>query len=148
MNDYILFRYLHFFLLFVMVGCVFSQQFLLKKRMNLAEIKRIGITDSLYGFTALAVVAIGLVLWFKVGKGADFYTKNWVFHTKISLFIVVALLSIYPTVFYLKQRKKLTEDAFVEVPKTVFLLVKLQLVLLLIIPLLAVLMANGVGFFG
>lgn len=143
MNDYILFRYLHFLLLFVMVGCVVSQQFLLKKRMNLAEIKRIGITDSIYGFTALAVVAVGLILWFNVGKGAHFYTKNWIFHTKISLFIVVALLSIYPTVFYLKQRKKLNENTFVEVPKTIFLFVRLQLVLLLIIPLLAVLWPMG-----
>jgi putative membrane protein len=67
-----------------------------------------------------------------------------VFLTKISLFGVAALLSIYPTVFFLKHRKG-PEKQSVAIPKSLRLILKIELALILLIPLLAVLMARGVG---
>jgi len=81
------------------------------------------------------------------GKPAVYYTKNWVFHTKITLFLLVGLLSIYPTVFFIKNRKGNSQE-IVEVPGAVIWTLRIELTLLLIIPLLAGLMAHGVGFFG
>ena len=75
------------------------------------------------------------------------YSKNWIFHTKIGLFMIIGLLSIYPTVFFLKNRKGNPEEK-VQVPSVVFMMLRLELLLLFIIPLLAGLMSRGVGYFG
>jgi putative membrane protein len=50
-------------------------------------------------------------------------------------------------VFYLKNRKG-DEQQRVPIPKSVVWMVRLELLLLLIIPLLAGLMARGVGYYG
>lgn len=148
MNTYLLFRYLHILFILIMVGCIFSQQFMVRKELSVKEIKKIAITDALYGISALAVAAMGIVLWFGVGKGSAFYTHNWIFHIKVSLFIIAALLSAYPTIFYLKTRKKVDENDIIAVPKKLILILRTELIIVLIIPLLAVLMASGTGYFG
>jgi putative membrane protein len=56
-------------------------------------------------------------------------------------------LSIYPTVFFIKNRKGNPVET-VAVPTLIFWLLRIELLLLFIIPLLAGLMARGVGFFG
>jgi putative membrane protein len=101
-----------------------------------------------YGIAALTLLTAGLTLWLgSFGKPAEFYTKNWLFHTKITLFAVIGILSIYPTVFFIKNRKGNPVEK-IKIPKSVFWMLRFELLLLFIIPLLAVLMAHGIGFFG
>jgi uncharacterized membrane protein len=52
-----------------------------------------------------------------------------------------------PTTYFIKQRKGDPNES-VSTPGSVFLLLKLELTLLVIIPLLAGLMSHGVGYFG
>lgn len=145
MNTYLLLRYLHLIFLFIMIGCVVAQQFILRRQMDKKGIQMISKTDLIYGISSLIVVGIGLTLWFGVGKPADFYTSNPLFLLKIGLFILVGLLSVYPTLFYRNKRKSLMENEKTRVPALVVFVVRLELLLLLFIPLLAVLMASGVG---
>lgn len=144
----ILFRYLHFISLFIMISAVVSEHLLLKKQLTRREILRLSIIDAAYGVSALVVVGVGLTLWFGVGKPAEFYSKNWIFHLKVGLFIVVAVLSIYPTIFFLRHRKGSDMNELVDVPARLVWLLRLELLLLLFIPLCATLMAKGVGYFG
>jgi putative membrane protein len=81
------------------------------------------------------------------GKPSLVYSKNWIFHVKITLFVTVGLLSIYPTVYFARNRKGDPDEA-VTVPKLVVWVIRFELLLLFIIPLLAGLMARGIGFFG
>lgn len=138
-------RYLHFVSIFAIVGSLASEHLLLRKTLTRKELGRIARIDAVYGVAALTLLAAGLTLWLGgVGKPAEFYSKNWIFHSKISLFLVVGLLSIYPTIFFLKQRRGNPEE-IVEIPGKIFMMIRLELTLLLIIPLLAGLMAKGVG---
>jgi len=147
MTAIVLARYLHFIAVFAIVGSLVAEQFLVSKTMSRSEIKRVARVDALYGLGAVLVLIAGLILWFSVGKPAEFYTKNWIFHTKLTLFVVLGLLSIYPTIFFLKNRKgsDLMDD--VTVPSGVFVCLRLEMVLLIIIPLLATLMSLGIGSF-
>lgn len=141
-------RYIHFVSIFVIVGSLVSEHLLLQKEMTRAQLSRLAKIDAVYGIAAITLLAAGLTLWLgEIGKPAYFYSKNWIFHTKISLFVVIGLLSIYPTVFFLKSRKG-NPDEKVKIPSTVFMMLRMELLLLLIIPLLAGLMARGVGYFG
>lgn len=144
----IILRYIHFVSIFAIVGSLVCEHLLLKKELTRAEVSRLSKIDAVYGFAALTLLAAGLTLWLgSIGKPAEFYSKNWIFHTKITLFVTIALSSIYPTVFFIKNRKGNPQE-IVAIPKTVFWMVRIELLLLFIIPLLAGLMARGVGFFG
>lgn len=146
MTTEIILRYLHFISIFAIVGTLTSEHVLLRNSMTRREIGRLARIDAVYGIAALTLLGAGLTLWLSnIGKPAEFYSRNWIFHTKISLFLLVGILSIYPTVFFIKQRKGAPEES-VNVPKSVFTLLRLELTLLVIIPLLAGLMARGVGF--
>ncbi len=113
------------------------------------QLKKLTVVDGIYGLSSVFLVATGLLRVFYFGKGDTYYFANWIFILKFSLFILVGLLSIYPTVLFLKLNKKLKKSAepSIEIPK--FSLVKRivisEILIVLIIPLLAILMAQGVG---
>jgi putative membrane protein len=140
-------RYIHFISIFTIVGALASEHLLLRQEMTRAEIKRLSVIDAVYGLAALTLLIAGLTLWFGgFGKPAEFYTRNWIFHTKVSLFITVGILSIYPTVFFIKNRKGDPHQTVI-IPSSIFWMIRIELMLLFIIPLLAGLMAHGIGFF-
>ena len=148
MTPEIILRYLHFISIFAIVGSLVSEHLLLKKELTRNEIKRLATIDGVYGMAALILLAVGLTLWLGgYGKPSEFYTMNFIFHIKITLFATIGILSIYPTVFFIKNRKGNPEE-LVQIPKTIYMLLRLELLLLFIIPLLAGLMAKGVGHFG
>lgn len=144
MNELILTRYLHFVSFMLVFATVFAESRLLKENMTRFEIRRVLKIDSLYGIFALLLVFAGLNLWFGIGKPADYYTSNPLFWTKIGLFLAVGILSIWPTMFFFKHRKGHGDEPVI-VPRRLRAIVRLELLLLVIIPLLAALMAQGVG---
>lgn len=139
-------KYLHFISIFAIVSSIVAEHLLLKDKMTRQEIKRVSILDSVYGISAITLLAAGMSLWFWVGKPAEYYSQNWIFHLKIGLFVVVGLLSIYPTVFFMKNRKG-NADEVVDVPKTIKMMIRLELLILFIMPFLATMMARGIGAF-
>jgi putative membrane protein len=143
----ILFRYIHFISIFAIVGSLASEHLLLKKELTRKELQRLSRIDAVYGLAALTLLAVGLTLWLgSLGKPSEFYTRNWIFHTKITCFLTVGLLSIYPTMFFIKNRKGDPEE-IVAIPKKLLMMVRIELLLLFIIPLLAGLMAKGIGLY-
>jgi len=147
MTTEILLRYIHFICIFAIVGTLVSEHLLLKKEMTRNEIARVARIDAIYGIAALTLLIAGFTLWLgSYGKPSVYYTKNWVFHLKLTAFICIGLLSIYPTIFFIKQRKG-DQNEKVLIPASIFMLLRLELLLLFIIPLLAGLMARGIGQF-
>jgi putative membrane protein len=148
MTTELLLRYLHFISIFTIAATLVSEHLLLKRELTRREIGRLARIDAVYGVAALVLLGAGLTLWLGgFGKPAEFYSKNWIFHTKLSLFVCIGLLSIYPTVFFLKNRRGNPEEV-VTIPGKIFWMLRLELLLLFIIPLLAGLMAKSVGYFG
>ncbi len=137
----IIVRYIHFTGIIVLASTLVAEHMLLKGELDTGQRRRIGIIDAAYGIAALVVLLSGLTLWLWVGKPADFYQSNPVFLAKLGLFILMALLSVKPTLFLLRNRG----GARVTVPNAVINCIRIELTLLVIIPLLAVLMAKGVG---
>jgi putative membrane protein len=139
-------KYVHFICIFGIVGALVGEHLLIQPKMTRAEIKRMSMVDAVYGICAVLLLVAGFTLWFAVGKPAEFYTNNWIFHTKIGLFVIVGLLSIVPTIFFNKNRKG-NLDEIIEVPKRIVMFIRIQLLLIFIMPLLATLMARGIGAF-
>ena len=140
-------RSIHFISLFFWAGTLMIEWLLVEKELSRKEIARIARVDGVYGLAAVLAIGAGLTLWFGVGKPADFYTSNWVFHLKITLAILVGILSIRPTVFFTRNRKG-DPSEIVQVPKSVRTLIRIELIITVLLPFLATLMARGVGYFG
>jgi len=141
----IILRYVHFISIFAIVGTLVSEHLLLKNEMTRAELNRLARIDAIYGLAAITLLGAGLTLWLgAIGKPEEFYTKNWIFLTKILLFVIVGLLSIYPTVFFIKNQKGQPDES-INIPKVIFWMLRFELLLIFIIPMLAGLMAKGVG---
>ncbi|MEM7574884.1 MAG: DUF2214 family protein [Bacteroidota bacterium] len=145
MTLYIIIRYLHFLGIFVWVGALTAEWVLLQPELPRKTVKRLMMIDRLYGLAAIVVVGMGLLMWFKVGKPAEFYNTNGLFHLKVGLAGAVGLLSLYPTRFFARQAKGEDQEAIVNIPPSVRQFILAELLIMIIIPLLAVLMATGLG---
>jgi putative membrane protein len=145
MTTEILLRYVHFISVFFIVSSLFTEFVLLKKEMARSELARLSRIDAIYGIASITLLAAGLTLWLGgIGKPAEFYTNNPIFLIKLGLFTVVGLLSIYPTVYFIKSRKGNATEVL-NVPSAISWMLRLELALVFIIPMLAGLMAKGVG---
>ncbi len=139
----LLIRYFHLFF-FALIGAILLCEYVLVSRtMSLKNIQRVAILDALYGISSLGIFILGLILWFGTGKPSSFFSTNMFFHVKLTLFFVLGILSIYPTIFFVKSRKK--DDDIIEVPKLVLTIIKIELFIFVLIPLFAVLMVSGYG---
>src|SRR5262249_58628092 len=63
--------------------------------------------DMVLGAAALVLLVAGLTRVFHYEKGWAYYSSSLPFIAKFSLFILVALLSIYPTLVFLSWRRPL-----------------------------------------
>lgn len=141
--------YLHYLSIFVLFALLSIEHLQFKLPLDLPRARQLIVVDMAYGLTAGVVLATGLarVIWF--GKGSAYYLGNSLFHAKVGLFVLVALLSILPTFVFLNWRNQLKAGQVPSVSprqaKQVIMTIRLELLLLLIIPLLAVLMARGYG---
>jgi putative membrane protein len=128
------------------VGSLASEHLLLKKTMRRSEISKLAKIDAVYGLASLTLLAAGLTLWLgSYGKPAIYYNQNWVFHIKLGLFALLGISSIYPTVFFIKQRKGNPEE-IIMIPEKLFWTLRFELLLILLIPLIAGMMARGIGY--
>jgi putative membrane protein len=144
-HEYLLYKYLHFVAVFMIVAALGIEAFTVKAVMTRACLRRLALIDAIYGAGAILLLFAGMMLWWKVGKPAAYYSNNYLFLLKIGLFALMGVLSLYPTVFFIKQRKGAQEEEVV-VPRALRWCVYMELLLLLVIPLLAVLMAQGIGY--
>lgn len=140
---YELVRLLHFAAIFTFAGALVIENMAIKPQITGEDARNLAKVDAVCGISAILVLAFGLTLWLWVGKPREFYSSNPLFHAKIGLFALMAVCAVVPTVFFNKHRK--SEEEVIEAPKPLRLLLRFQLVLLVIIPLLAILMARGIG---
>lgn len=144
--------YLHYLSIFLLFALLVLEHRLFKLPLDLDRARSLMRIDIAYGITASLVLATGLarVLWF--GKGSAYYLHNSLFHAKVGLFVLVALLSTFPTVVFLGWRNSVKAGQVpVLSPRTGKLLVitlRAELTLLLVLPLLGALMARGFGVIG
>ena len=109
--------------------------------------ERLARADAGLGKFAMLVLLTGALRAAWGAKGWSFYAHNPMFHAKITLFVLVGLLSIVPTLAFLRWRRAQRADPGARVADAAWRRVRgfviAELVLVALIPLAAVVMARG-----
>ena len=141
--------YLHILAILTMVVFISSEAALCRVQwLNAAVVERLAKVDMVYGIAAIAVLATGIARTWWGMKGTAWYWTNPLLHVKLGLFIIVGVLSIFPTLTYFRWRKtlratgKLPDEADIRKTRK---LVMVQAHLIALIPLVAVFLARGFG---
>jgi putative membrane protein len=144
--------FIHHLAAFVVVGALMVELVVLRNDLTIQSARSVLRVDMAYGIAALVLLVVGFLRVFYTEKGAAYYFASGSFLTKLALFIIVGLLSIYPTMKFLAWRKALREGRVPEFDagtrRKVRMLIHLELTLLFVIMLMAVMMARGIWYFG
>jgi putative membrane protein len=144
--------FLHHLAAFAVVALLTVELVLLRGEINVANARTLLRMDAAFGIAALVLLIVGFSRVFFTEKSSAYYFHSATFLAKLALFIVVGLLSIYPTLEFLRWRPALREQRAPALePATrrkLRMVVHLELTLIVVILLLAAMMARGIGYFG
>jgi putative membrane protein len=144
-----LMAYLHFSGMILLAVTLAIELLVCVPGMGPAGVRLLSRTDLGYLAAAIVVLATGIARLFWFAKGAAFYAGNPVFWVKLALFVAVGLISIPPTLQFVRWSRglKAGDDTIVKDWEVVrarrYILV--ELCLFAAIPLMATLMARGIG---
>jgi len=138
--------YLHYLAFMLSFAALTVEVFNLKIDMTLNETKKVIFADVTYGLAAIAILVTGVLRVLYFGKGTDYYLHNPFFHAKMGVFILLSLLSLYPTYTFLTWIKDVRNGKpptleFAKVNRLSWL-IKSELFCFILLPLLAAIMAR------
>ncbi len=140
---------LHHIAAFTVAACLVYEFVAYRKNLTVAEARNIQRVDLVYGIAASLVLVAGFLRVYFFEKGSTYYFANHLFWTKMVLFVIVGLLSIYPTIRYIKWNPELAANQSPEIPeaeyKNIRLLLWLEIIGLVLILFAAPAMARGLG---
>jgi putative membrane protein len=141
--------YLHFVSIFALFGFLTAEAILIRRALDSGTIRLLGRVDIFYFGAAIAVLVSGFLRLVLGVKGADFYLQSWPIYAKIGLFVVVAVISVAPTLMFIRWRRFLDHDAAwqppVEEVGKARRLVMIEIHLAALIPIFAVIMSRGLA---
>ncbi len=96
----------HHLLLFGLVAMLAVQSTLLSRPLDAGLLRRLAGIDRGYGATAVLLLLAGAARVGMGAKGAAYYMHNPWFHAKVGAFVLAALLSVWPTVAFIRWRRE------------------------------------------
>lgn len=144
-----LLAYAHILAFLTLVVFISSEAALCRPEwLNATVVERLVTVDRVYGIAAGAVFVTGLARIFLGAKGGAYYGGNWLLWVKVGLFAAVGLMSIRPTLRFIRWRKALRAGG--QLPsadevRQVRRWVMQQAHVIPFIPLAAVFLARGYG---
>jgi putative membrane protein len=141
--------YFHFIAIFTLFGFLTTEAVVIRRPLDANAVRLLGRVDLWYFGAAIAVLASGFLRLGLGAKGAEFYLSSWPIYVKIGLFLAVGLMSVYPTLAFIRWRRELDHDAAWRVPEAEHRryrkVVMAEVHLAALIPVFAVIMARGLG---
>jgi putative membrane protein len=143
-----LLAYLHYVSIIVLGAFLTAELLVCRPGLGPEQVRLLPRLDIVFFAGAILALATGLLRLFFYAKGVAFYLPNGAFHLKMALYLAIALISVVPTTRFIRWRRAL--DAGGGAPDAVAVarvrrLIHLELLLFALMPLMAVLMARGIG---
>jgi putative membrane protein len=136
----------HHLLIFGIFGIVFAEFWALRRGISAGTVQRVASMDLWYGALAAAIIVIGFCRAIYAAKGWAYYSHNAFFWAKIGTFAAIGLLSVPPTIAFIRWRKSagLPTDSDL---KSIRWYLHMELALFVFLPIFAAAMARGYGEF-
>lgn len=141
--------WLHFVFVFVLVGVLVAEAFILRLRVDAPVARLLLRVDLFYGVSSVLIILAGVarVIW--GAKGWEYYQHQPFFWAKMATFAVIGLISIAPTRTFMRWNKAASAKSELVVSedevKRARRLVMGEVHLLALVVLFAALMARGIG---
>jgi putative membrane protein len=97
----------HFLAFFALTAALVLELALLAEAMSVETARRIQRADRVAGLAAVLLLVFGLLRVFRFEKGGDYYFSNTFFLIKLALFVAAALISLMPTLNFLRWNREL-----------------------------------------
>ncbi|MFM7676796.1 MAG: DUF2214 family protein [Synechococcus sp.] len=141
--------YVHYLSFMVCFAALALERRLIRPDPSRQDATLMVITDVVYGLAALALLGSGILRVLYFGQGSAFYTENPLFWWKVGVYLSVGALSLYPTVTYIlwaiPLRRGEAPAVSEALARRLAWVLNIELVGFAAIPLMATLMARGVG---
>ena len=145
----VLFAFLHHLAAFTLFAALVVELILIREQPTAGTARRLLTADMVFGISAGILLVVGLTRVYYFEKGATYYFHTWTFSAKLTLFILIGLLSIVPTRELLSWRAAVRQGQAPTVSaarlRRLRTIIHLELMGVVLILLMAVLMAKGIG---
>ena len=101
---------LHHILAFGLVAMLMAESVLVNPGMTGETARRVAGIDAGYGGASVLLILVGFARVFMAAKGWAWYQDNVWFWGKIAAFLIVGLLSVPPTLRYIRWRRAFVEN--------------------------------------
>jgi len=139
----------HFVAFFALAAALVLELALISESLSVETAKRIQRADRVIGMAAILVLVFGFLRVIYFEKGSDYYFSNTFFQIKLGLFFVAALISLVPTLQFVRWNHELKQGIAPDLTsasvKRLKHIIHWELVLIGGIMLCASLMAKGFG---
>ena len=141
--------FVHHVSAFVLFAALVVEFVLIRGTLTVESARKIMRADMIFGIAAGVLLLAGLARVFHFEKGAYYYFHTWTFLAKLALFVIVGLISIIPTMEFLRWRAAVKAGQVPAVSgdklKSVRSIIHYEMVGAVLIILFATLMARGIG---
>ncbi len=139
----------HHLLFLLLAGVLAFEISAVRSSMDREGILRVARVDAWYGLLAVAIIVVGFARAIFAAKGWAYYSVNLFFWAKLGAFAVVGLLSIMPTVEFIRWRKAISANlTILPAPhgiRNVRRILFAEAIVFALIPAFAAAMARGYG---
>ena len=139
---------LHVLALAIGLPSVYLRGRALKGPLDAAGLKRLFTADGVWGIAALVWIATGLLRVFGgLEKGTQFYLTSPLFWVKMTLFVLILLLEIWPMVTFIRWRMAVGRGVQPDTARAreLYLVNHIEMVLVVLMVFVASFMARGIG---
>lgn len=136
----------HHLIIFSLFGILAVELVSVRPGMSRDSVARVAGIDLCYGALAGTILIVGFARATLAAKGWAYYSHNGFFWAKIATFVLVGLLSVPPTLQFIRWRRQCRSPGEGEV-RSVRLFLYAELALFALLPVFAAAMARGYGEF-
>ena len=139
---------LHLLALAIGFPAVFLRGRALRGRLDRENLRRLFAADSVWGIAAALWLATGLLRAFAgLEKGTQFYLTSSLFWTKMTLFVVIVVLEIWPMITFIRWRRAIGRGQLPDTSRVrvLYLVNHIEMALVVVMVFVAAFMARGFG---
>jgi putative membrane protein len=136
----------HHLLIFALFGVLTAELVLVRPSLDQSTVARTARIDLWYGIVAGIIVVLGFTRAIFAAKGWAYYEHNAFFWAKITTFAIIAILSVPPTLRYVRWRQAGIAPGAIEIA-VVRRFLWAEVALFALLPIFAAAMARGYGEF-